>query len=104
MKNYLRTMACCLAILTLGCNEDENLKSDPAVMPAQLDANEQVSYAKTNLLTLGNAAIALADDHNFRTALYAQIEKEFDGDKDVLIRDLASTSKNGKVADRFSQN
>jgi len=51
-----------------------------------------MAMALENLKTLGAAAAKSANDPNFRAMLYSEVEKQFDGDNNVLFKQLAENA------------
>jgi hypothetical protein len=55
---------------------------------------EKVTYSNEHLTILGKAALLLAQDEPFRTVLYNEVEKQFDGDFNIPFETLASLAGN----------
>jgi hypothetical protein len=79
-------------VLTLNaCQESiEVQKQDD---PIELQSQEsQKAYAKNHLRVLGQAAIGIAKEPEFREILYPEIEKQFDGDYNVLFETMVNST------------
>jgi hypothetical protein len=68
---------------------------------AQASARERAAYVEQHLDVIGQAVLLNAPDENFRQALYAGINKKFDGEANVLLKDLLASSP--AIADKLEQ-
>ena len=94
----------CLALLVASCSQEENFNGKQNEMVNTMTSSEQMAYAKKNLLTLGNAVVSLSNDKEFKTSLYKGVEKAFDGERNVLIKDLSAIeTQTGRNSDKLKQ-
>jgi hypothetical protein len=85
-----------LAIVLNSCYEGENLTKryheqlleEKATIGEKTQA-EQYNYLSKHLDVLRNGILTLSTDENFKKVLYPEIEKQFDGDYNVLLNTLA---------------
>jgi hypothetical protein len=64
----------------------------------QITQAEQYAYLDNHLTILANGILGVTDDRTFRTQLYQQIEKRFDGDYNTLL-----TMLNEKIPGLYKQ-
>ena len=79
-KKFIRLlMIPALAVIGWGCNENDQVTLDEPIL-------DDVSMALDNLKILGAAVANSANDPAFRETLYSEVEKQFDGDHNVLFK------------------
>lgn len=76
--------------VAFACSEEVD---DLSVMPG----NSSFEIAEKQMTIFGESILPRYDDAGFRDLVYAEIEKQFDGDFNVLIKTLAE--KNPESAD-----
>lgn len=85
-----------------GCSDDE-----PASVPFELlSMDEKRTYMKNEYKPIAQALTAMANDPEFRSILYQEIEKKFDGDYNVLIENLVNlkTASGKTLRERMESN
>lgn len=80
-----------IALVFNGCQEGLEVQKNDLSIELQPHDN-QIAYTKNHLKVLGQAAAGLAKSSEFREILYQEIEKQFDGDYNVLFETLANST------------
>lgn len=79
-------------VLTINaCDESSEVQKQTESIELQ-SQEDQMAYAKNHLKVLGQAAANVAKEPEFREMLYQEIEKQFDGDYNVLFETLANST------------
>jgi hypothetical protein len=68
---------------------------------AQASPEEKVAYFEYHLGAIGQSALLMADHAAFRQALYQGIDQKFDGETNVLVKDLLA--RQPALADQWDQ-
>ena len=75
MKKSIHHLLCLMAIVNIfGCAEDVQVSNDKNSVEL-LTHDEQVSYARSNLLNLGSEVVNATQEHVFKGLLYGEIER-----------------------------
>lgn len=90
--------------MTFSCEKEENVQVLENEVAPEATISEPLAYTEQNLKVLGKAAASLSDDPEFRKILYSEIEKQFDGEYNVLFETLAEkpSSKSTSIGKRMS--
>jgi hypothetical protein len=87
------------------CNENmiELAPQTPSTKPVKRNKAgdtyaQKVAYTQEHLTILGKAALLLAQDAAFRTKLYSEIEKQFDGDFNATYQTLSEQNGSDNVS------
>jgi hypothetical protein len=98
------TLACTLLIFICACKDEltHNTLQRALLVSKQnlqqITQAEQYAYLDNHLTILANGILGVTDDRTFRTQLYQQIEKRFDGDYNTLL-----TMLNEKIPGFYKQ-
>jgi hypothetical protein len=98
------TLACTLLIFICACKDEltHNTLQRALLVNKQhlqhVTQAEQYAYLDNHLTILANGILGVTDDRTFRTQLYQQIEKRFDGDYNTLL-----TVLNEKIPGLYKQ-
>lgn len=74
--------------------EQEVLMFEPDISKVPKDIEGQFEYARQHLTTIGIAALQLGGYQNVKQTVHNEVEKQFDGDYNVLFEDLLSKTIN----------
>jgi hypothetical protein len=98
------TLACTLLIFICACKDELTHNTLQRALLVnkqhlqQITQAEQYAYLDNHLTILANGILGVTDDRTFRTQLYQQIEKRFDGDYNTLL-----TMLNEKIPGLYKQ-
>jgi hypothetical protein len=86
-----------LSLTTCGIGEDAESKYYMELFLekgriSSMSIEEKYAYASKHLTTLAQGFLAIAKDEKFKRLIYEGVEKRFDGDFNVLIKDIFSQS------------
>lgn len=102
-KTRLIAFALAIGLLFTACQENFEFEKTEQLIEFQSYEN-QIIFTQGNLNTLGMAALSIADDPEFREIVYKEIEKQFDGDYNVLFETLSQvqTSDQSTIGARMA--
>lgn len=102
-KTRLIAFALAIGLLFTVCEENFEFEKTEQLIEFQSYEN-QIIFTQGNLNTLGMAALSIADDPEFREIVYKEIEKQFDGDYNVLFETLSQvqTSDQSTIGARMA--
>lgn len=86
-----------IAALTFySCQQDDPavIQETPELSKVPTEIDEQFEYARQHLTTVGLAALRLSRDQSIKQTIYSEVEKQFDGDYNVLFESLLSETMN----------
>lgn len=84
----------------MGCQEESDIKTSSEhqeTNPENISIQDAFSFADKKLNVIANSIAKLSSDEYFRDIVYNEVDKQFDGDFDVLIEHLQSYATNGRM-------
>lgn len=92
-KKFLAIVTACLSLSVFSCKDElSNLPSSNQVI------SDPFKYTLDNLTTIGKGVLHSSKNNDFRKMVYAEIEKRFDGDEDVLIKTLEENANKMNIS------